>query len=104
MAEGMRITKAGRNLLAKALTGKELHFTRAFAGDGVLTSEIISDMTALISPKRELPIQSIEIPEGVGVCEIILEMNNADLSNGFFLREYGLFAQDPDTEEEILYS
>lgn len=104
MAAGMQITKAGRNLLAKALTGKELHFTRGFAGDGVLTSEIISDMTAMISPKRELPIQSIEIPEGVGVCEIILEMNNAELPQGFFLREYALFAQDPDTEEEILYS
>ncbi len=100
----MRLTYAGRNLLARAITGQQLIFTRAFAGDGVLTNQNISEMTNLISPKRELPIQSIEIPEGVGVAEIILEMNNADLSQGFFLREYGLFAQDPDTEEEVLYS
>lgn len=104
MAQGMRLTYAGRNLLAKALTGKKLNFTRGYAGDGELTTENISELTGLISPKRELPIQSIEIPEGVGVAEVILEMNNAELSNGFFLREYGLFAQDPDTEEEVLYS
>lgn len=104
MAEGMRITYAGRNLLAKAITGKRLNFTRAYAGDGVLTNQNVNEMSELISPKRELPIQSIEIPEGIGVAEIILEMNNADLANGFFLREYGLFAEDPDSHEEILYS
>ena len=104
MADGMRITYAGRNLLAKAITGKALNFTRAFAGDGTLTTQNVNEMTELISPKRELPIQSIEIPDGIGVAEIILEMNNADLRQGFFLREYGLFAEDPDSHEEILYS
>ena len=31
-------------------------------------------------------------------------MNNKDLLQGFFIREIGIFARDPDTNEEVLYS
>ncbi|MBQ3653481.1 MAG: hypothetical protein II954_03575, partial [Synergistaceae bacterium] len=101
---GMLLTSAGRNLLAKALTGKELHFTRAFVGDGSLGSRKPADLTALISPKRELPIHSMNTTGSLGTCEVVLEMSNKGLSQGFFVREYGLFALDPDSGQEVLYS
>lgn len=101
----MILTTAGRNLLAKALTGKSLVFTRAYCGDGLLKSgQDLSSITALISPKKELPIQSMNTLSGVGTCEVVVEMTNKNLSTGFFVREYGLFALDPDTNTEILYS
>lgn len=100
---GMVLTQNGRNLLAKALTGKELHFTRAFTGDGLLASRDPYTMTALISPKQELPIQSMNTSQ-TGTCEVVLEMTNKNITTGYFVREYGLFARDPDTQQEILYA
>ena len=105
MANGMTLTQAGRNILALALTGKPLVFTRAFCGDGILPAgKDISTLTALISPKRELPIQSKNTLQGIGTCEVVLEMSNKNLTQGFFVREYGLFALHPDTQQETLYA
>ena len=105
MSQGMILTNQGRNLIAKALTGKELCFTRAFVGDGTLRSgQDQATLTALISPKKELPIQSMNVLGSVGTAEVVLEMSNKNLTTGFFVREYGLFARDPDTQSEVLYS
>ncbi len=101
----MILTAQGRNLIAKALTGKELLFTRAFVGDGTLRSgQDPATLTALISQKKELPIQSMNVLGSVGTAEVVLEMSNKNLATGFFVREYGLFARDPDTQREVLYS
>ena len=102
--QGMILTNQGRNLIAKALLGQELRFTKAFIGDGVLGSRDPAALTALISPKMELPIQSMNLTGSIGTAEIVLEMSNKNLTTGFFVREYGLFATDPDTGQEILYS
>lgn len=103
--QGMILTAQGRNLIAKALTGKELCFTRAYVGDGTLRSgQDPATLTALISPKKELPIQSMNLTGAIGTAEVVLEMSNKNLTTGFFVREYGLFARDPDTQSELLYA
>ncbi|MBQ7578307.1 MAG: phage tail protein [Synergistaceae bacterium] len=104
MSEGMRITNAGRNALAQALTGKELKFTRVFVGDGVLTNQNIITLTNLISRKKELPIVNINKTDSIGTAEIVCEVNNSGLTQGFWVREFGLFAKDPATGQEILYA
>lgn len=100
----MILTNAGRTLLAKALTGKQLLFTRAAVGNGDLGSRDPKTLTALISYKKELPIQSMNVTGSVGTAEVVLEMSNKGLTQGFFVKEYGLFARDPDTKTEILYA
>lgn len=101
---GMKLTNAGLNLLAKALIGKELKFSKAWAGDGFLPDgQEITEMTNLVSPKREMLIQNMAIPPHVGTANITVAMTNKDLTQGFFIREIGLFAVDPDTNEEVLY-
>ena len=102
--QGMILTSQGRNLIAKALTGKELRFTRAFVGDGTLGNRDPAALTALISPKKELPIQSMNLTGAIGTAEVVLEMSNKNLAQGFFVREYGLFARDPDSGNEVLYA
>lgn len=102
--DGMILTTAGLNLLGLALTGKELHFTRGACGSGELP--IGGDpyaLTGLISEKQSLAIQSINTTR-TGTCEVVLEVSNQDLSSGYFIREYGLFARNPDTGQEILYA
>ena len=100
----MILTNAGRTLLAKALTGKTLLFTRAAVGDGDLGSRDPKTLTALSSYKRELPIQSMNVTGSIGTAEVVLEMSNKGLTQGFFVKEYGLFARDPDTNTDILYA
>ena len=101
---GVILTTQGRNLLAKCLKGQPLIFTRAFCGDGNLGSSNPANLKDLISPKKELPIQSINTLQGVGTCEIVLEMSNQGVSQGFFLREYGVFALDQESQQEVLYA
>lgn len=101
---GIELTNAGRNILAKTLTGKPLKFTRACAGDGFLTEETdIRTMTDIIRPHRDMPIAKMDIPPFIGTAEITVILDNKDMTAGFFLREVGLFAEDPDNGLERLY-
>lgn len=102
--DGMILTTSGRNLLTKAMTGKELRFTRGACGDGVLAPNGEPyELSRLISEKQSLAIQSINATR-TGTCEVVLEVSNQDLIFGYFVREYGLFARDPDTGQEVLYA
>lgn len=104
MANGMTITEAGRELLTLALKGKELHFSRGAVGDGLLSSDSeIYTLSGLKNERKSLPIQSMRTSR-TGTCEIVLNITNTGQTTGFWLREYGLFAQHPDTGQEILYA
>lgn len=99
------LTNTSRNILAKALAGKPLKFTKAWAGDGYVPEGAnICEMTDIIKPHRMLEIKEISIPPFIGTAKISLELTNKGMTTGFFLREVGLFAQDPDTGTDFLYS
>ncbi|GHV45296.1 hypothetical protein FACS1894204_04050 [Synergistales bacterium] len=101
---GMTLTETGRWLLAKALAGLTLQFSRVTAGDGFLAEgQDIYDMSGMVSPVRDMTINSIDI-SGAGTATIRAVMNNQGLDMGFFIREIGLFALDPDDETEVLYA
>ena len=103
---GATLTKLGRAVLVKALTGKPLNFSHVFVGDGYKPEDKeLTDMEALSHPVCEMTIQAIEIPEKTtGTVTIRAVLSNQDLETGFFIREIGLFATDPDTGEDVLYS
>ena len=98
------LTIAGMNILAKCQQGKELHFTRVMMGDGKIPEgQHIKDMTDMVNPILNLPVGAIRVDgTGTSVMECILK--NAELEQGFFARELGIFANDPDTQEEVLYA
>ncbi|HHW03422.1 MAG TPA: hypothetical protein GXX35_11560 [Thermoanaerobacterales bacterium] len=98
---GLILTNKGRNLQAKAQTGVQLNFTKIKIGDGSLSGQSIVDLTNLISTKKELTILSLETLTG-GRAKLRSYFTNADIVTGFYWRELGVFAQDPD-EGEILY-
>lgn len=103
--EGMRLTRQGKILLAKALTGKELKFLHVEIGDGEFDyeTESVMDLTELRSKKMELPLTRAEVI-GDGTCFIQSHLSNAENYVGFCAREFGLFAQDPDDGSTVLYS
>lgn len=99
---GLKLTDAGKLLQAKAQTGQPLSFTRVGLGDGA-NPESPADLTALVNEKQSLSIQNQEIP-GDGTVTLRVIMTNQGLDTGFFMRELGIYAEDPDTGEELLYS
>ncbi len=98
------LTYSGLTLCAKCQTGAELKITRIVLGDGTLADGADwRDMTAVSSPKMSLTLQSALVT-GVGTALIRTRLQNAELSAGFFAREAGIYAEDPDTGEEVLYA
>lgn len=95
------LTSLGKALAAKVEAGTcKLQFTKMKVGDGSPTS--IEPMTDLASPQKVLDISSVT-PSDSGVCDVEAVLTNADLEKGFYLKEIGLFATDPDVGE-ILYA
>ena len=109
--EGTMLTNAGRDLLAKAIAGKELQYTRCALGDSVKNGAIVEPTeeqmvayTNLIHKRGPyLDIADLRFT-GAGTATITCILDNRDLPTGFWAREIGIFAKDPDTQEEILYA
>jgi len=100
---GTILTVKGRNLLAKAQTGATLTFTKIKLGDGLWSTDTDpTQLNDLVSPKLNLPIQDIKVV-GDGTVRLRFVLTNTGLSQGFFMREIGIYAQDPDLGE-ILYA
>ena len=93
-------TVKGRALDAKVIAGKtKLTLTKFKTGDGSPVD--LENLTDLVSPQQVIPISSLT-PKANGEADVEGIMTNAGLKNGYFFKEWGLFAQDPD-EGEILY-
>lgn len=98
---GLILTNKGRILQAKAQTGIQLNFTRIAVGDGELGSSSILDMKALKHQIKSLEITKIQVLTD-GKAKLGCILTNENLQEGFYWREVGIFAQDPDLGE-ILY-
>nr|WP_262382945.1 phage tail protein [Bacillus infantis] len=96
------MTNRGRNLMSRVQTGALLKYTRIALGDGNLGTSAIPDLTALKHEVKSLAITKLRALSG-GRAVIGTVFKNADLTSGFYFREIGVFAEDPDTGAEILY-
>lgn len=95
------LTSKGRALAAKVEAGTcKLAFTKIKVGDGTPSS--VESLTDLVAPKQIISLSAI-VPASDGTCDVSGVLTNATLEKGFYLREMGLFATDPD-EGEILYA
>lgn len=97
----MTLTNAGQALQTKVLAGATLTFTRIALGDGQLNGQPIAPLTALISQKATVEVDSVRVVN-TSTAQVAGFFSNADISTGFWWRETGVFAQDPDVGE-VLY-
>ena len=95
------LTKAGRKLQAKVEAGATLALTRMKLGSGLETIEEVDDLTDLVAAETSLSISSAQAVSEM--CAVDGILNTANLEHGFYCRELGLFADDPD-DGEILYA
>ena len=85
------ITAAGLLVLAKGVAGQQINYTKIVLGDGYLEEgQTPRSLTGVVSPKATVDITKLKI--------------NGDETEGFYYRELGLYAEDPDPEVgEVLY-
>ena len=97
------ITVQGLNVIAKLVAGSTLVFTRIAVGDGAMPSDktplTVTDLTHKLF---DVDINSV-VHNGNQSATVTGIFSNADRETGFFYRELGLFAKDPDTQAEFLY-
>lgn len=93
-----QVTLKGNMLLAKALMGEALTFTKIVLGDGY-SNKPIMEMQDLVSIKKELPITKLRRKEQVAIIGSILKMGEIE---PFYWRELGLYARGEDGVE-VLY-
>lgn len=101
---GLIITHKGRELQAKVEAGKTtLNLTKMKLGAGALPGgQELEGLTDLVEPKQNVGIASKEVMKD-GLCKISAIISNHDLNAGYYIRELGVFAEDPD-DGEILFA
>lgn len=101
---GLVLTKKGQLLQAKVGTGVVLALTKMKLGSGVLPAGTsMEDLTDLVAPEQNVGIASKEVLTDRKMCKISATITNVGLSAGYYARELGVFANDPD-DGEILYA
>ena len=97
----LMLTTSGMILYAKAQQGKLLHLSRVAVGDGLLTGgDSMVNRPGLKSERASFLIDYVHIAASNSAAEILTTMRNDDLEEGFYFRELGIFAVDPDSGEE----
>lgn len=95
-------TKLGLDMIAQSQAGSQLIFTKVQLGDGQLGSTAVTDLTALINKKMDVPVKSVKALTD-GHVQVNFTADNSSLAAGFFVREVGLFAKIGTNGTEKLY-
>lgn len=96
-----KLTTNGISLMVRAMGGEGITFTKIAIGNG----EAPTDFTELTKLQNELV--SMEISELVTEDQYVIiksTMTNSDFDAGFYWTELGVYAQDPDGGDDILYA
>lgn len=98
------ITAAGLIVLAKGAAGEKINYTRIVLGDGYLEEgQTPRSLTDVVSPKASIDITKLKVNTD-GTVAVGGIFTNDQTSDGFYYRELGLYAEDPDPNVgEILY-
>lgn len=98
------LTKQGLKLQAKVDAGNAMQLTKCRLGSGTIGSgQQLEDLNELVAPVQTLPIASVTYSDDSHACIISAVTDNSTVTTGYYLREFGIYAKDPD-DGEILYA
>ncbi len=105
MEAGFTITKQGWHLLAKLLAGDKLEISKIMVGSGKVPEGVNpGEITELVRP---VALATSTVPQVADKqVSFIVEYRsdlNGGLAEGFWLNEFGVYANDPDNGEILLY-
>lgn len=95
------LTNFGIGLLIRALAGDTIVFTKIKYGNGNKPANIAA-RKEIANPMLEVPIDAITVADKY--AELTFSYDNGNLSEGFWMRELGVYAKDPDTGADCLYA
>lgn len=102
---GGTVTVDGRILITSLMAGETIEFTRVMVGSGEMPEGVEPiDMTDLVEPVAEA-VSTLPSVEN-GVLYLTVEYRNdlnGGLKNGFWLREFGVYAKTESSPEILLY-
>ena len=95
---------AGLLVLAKGVAGQQINYTKIVLGDGYLEEgQTPRSLTGVVSPKATIDITKCVV-NGDGTVTVGGVFTNDQTNDGFYYRELGLYADDPDEDVgEVLY-
>lgn len=97
------LTVEGEQMLARAARGIPFQFTKTVMGQGYLSGGTSPrNVTELVSPVKELSIESVEL-SGENTVIIQSYFTNSSLEHSFFFREKGIYASDGEREILFIY-
>lgn len=102
---GFAVTDKGRTLIAKLVAGKQLSLSRVMVGSGSCPDDREpKTLTDLVEPVAAATTTTPTY-DGASVKMIIEYRSdlNGGLDHGFWLREFGVYAYDPDDGEVLIY-
>lgn len=101
---GLMLTRDGSALMAKAMAeGTPTVFTRIAVGDGEIGWDVpMFSVTALAHEVQSITDIHRKVIDDY-IAQFEFTINTAQIGAGFFYRELGIFAEDPD-KGEILYA
>jgi len=104
MFQAPKLTNAGKALYYENIAGQALVFTKIKMGQGHLSTPIAT-MTDLVDEVVSLDVAITN--EGDAYVNISGSFSNAGMTEGFYWREVGVFAADPnypnDRSKDIMY-
>ena len=104
MFQAPKLTDTGKNLYYRNMAGEGIKFTTIQLGNGTISGPI-SAMTALVS--AVVTIDAAVKNNAEQYADVSGHFSNAELEEGFYWREIGVFAADPDypndRSHDILY-
>lgn len=100
--DGSITTNKGITLIGKLLAQKgALQITRVAVGDGTPPASPAT-LNALVHELKNATIESVDNPKN-GEAKIVVTVSSIGVTQGFFVKEIGVFAKDTDGKE-ILYA
>lgn len=96
------ITKSGQELLSKILLdGGKLEFTKVCISDAEIALESLETLTEIPSVKQESAVGEVTVT-GSSAVKVEVSFSNMSLSEGYFMRALGLYAND--NGRSVLYA
>lgn len=96
------ITKSGQDLLSKILLdGGKLEFTKVCISDAEIAFESLETLTEIQNVKQESAVGEVTVT-GSSAVKVEASFSNISLSEGYFMRALGLFAND--NGQSVLYA
>lgn len=99
------LCKNGREILQRAFAGEVMiKFTSIKTSDTVFTEEELPNLEGIGTIKQAGTLSKMEQAGQEGVV-LYTSFSNADLSEGYYVRNFGIYVENPDnSEQELLYS